>query len=205
MANVKFYSKEQVDALLPGAGELVPSTSGASAGDVLTYDGSDVGWDAPSGGLPDPTSATAGDVLTLDSNKDAIWQTPGGGSGMTAHTYSTWGQIYADLINKSQNDYIVTTTNNAAFDTYFGVSIQPQPANNRLLVKSIRMSSHDSVCNIYHYSAIVTSTSGDYVTGDVKNTNLTTNVSHTNTSGQYSAVPNATEVVIWYRLARSTE
>lgn len=50
MAALNVYSKEQVDALLPDSSELVPSTSGASSGDVLTFDGSSVGWAAGGGG-----------------------------------------------------------------------------------------------------------------------------------------------------------
>lgn len=51
MPTVDIYSKQQVDALIAGAG-----------------------------GLPDPTSASAGDVLALDSNKDPAWVAPSGGS-----------------------------------------------------------------------------------------------------------------------------
>ena len=50
MPTVDIYSKQQVDALIAGAG-----------------------------GLPDPASASAGDVLTLDSNKDPAWVAPSGG------------------------------------------------------------------------------------------------------------------------------
>lgn len=50
MPTVDIYSKQQVDALIPSANQLVPSTSGASSGDVLTFDGSNVGWAAGGGG-----------------------------------------------------------------------------------------------------------------------------------------------------------
>ena len=50
MATVEFYSKGQVDAKIPSAAQLVPSTSGATSGDVLTFDGSNVGWAAGGGG-----------------------------------------------------------------------------------------------------------------------------------------------------------
>lgn len=50
MATVEFYSKGQVDAKIPSAAQLVPSTSGATSGDVLTFDGSSVGWAAGGGG-----------------------------------------------------------------------------------------------------------------------------------------------------------
>ena len=50
MPTVDIYSKQQVDALIVGAG-----------------------------GLPDPASASVGDVLTLDSNKDPAWVAPSGG------------------------------------------------------------------------------------------------------------------------------
>ena len=80
MPTVDFYSKSQMDtklsnkadtSSLPTSSQLVPSTSGASSGDVLTFDGSSVGWAA--GG--------------------------GGGSGITAHTYSTLGDMINDLIS----------------------------------------------------------------------------------------------------------
>lgn len=74
MATLKIYSKDQTDALLankadtsalPAASQLVPSTSGAASGDVLT-----VGASGPE------------------------WATPGGGSsGLTAHTYNTWEEL----------------------------------------------------------------------------------------------------------------
>lgn len=69
MPTVDIYSKQQVDALIAGAG-----------------------------GLPDPTSASAGDVLTLDSNKDPAWVAPSGG-GITKHTYSTFGEFITDYLN----------------------------------------------------------------------------------------------------------
>ena len=71
MPTVDIYSKQQVDALIAGAG-----------------------------GLPDPTSASAGDVLTLDSNKDPAWSAPSSG-GITKHTYSTFAALYADVLTHS--------------------------------------------------------------------------------------------------------
>lgn len=62
MPSVKIYSKEQTDTLLgnkadtsalPSSSQLVPSTSGATSGDVLTFDGTNVGWSAASGGSSD--------------------------------------------------------------------------------------------------------------------------------------------------------
>ena len=59
MPTVDFYSKGQTDTLLaskadssalPTSAQLVPPTSGASSGDVLTFDGSNVGWSAGGGG-----------------------------------------------------------------------------------------------------------------------------------------------------------
>lgn len=59
MVTVDFYSKQQTDTLLsdkadtsalPTSAQLVPSTTGASSGDVLTFDGSAVGWSAGGGG-----------------------------------------------------------------------------------------------------------------------------------------------------------
>ena len=47
MTTVQFYSKDQVDAKIPESSQLVPATTGASAGDVLTFDGEDVAWTAP--------------------------------------------------------------------------------------------------------------------------------------------------------------
>lgn len=81
MATVEFYSKGQVDAKIPSAAQLVPSTSGATSGDVLTFDGSSVGWAAGGGGgggetVTDVTSisqllnlmynANSGDYVTIN-------------------------------------------------------------------------------------------------------------------------------------------
>lgn len=98
MPTIKIYSKEQVDALIAGAGGL-PDPASASAGDVLTLDSNkDPAWAEPDPGLPDTTSASAGDVLTLDSNKDPAWTTPAGGSGLTRHTYATFGAMRTDIL-----------------------------------------------------------------------------------------------------------
>ena len=65
------YTKTQADALLadkadvadlPTSEELVPDTAGASSGDVLTFNGSSVGWAAGGGG-----SQTAHTYATLDA------------------------------------------------------------------------------------------------------------------------------------------
>jgi len=60
MATVEFYSKAQVDAKIPSAAQLVPTTSGATSGDVLTFDGSSVGWAAGGGGGKTITSIADG-------------------------------------------------------------------------------------------------------------------------------------------------
>lgn len=64
MTNLNIYSKEQIDAILPTSSQLVPSTSGASLGDVLTYDGSDISWAPSSGGstFTEHTFSTAGNL-----------------------------------------------------------------------------------------------------------------------------------------------
>lgn len=49
MPSVDFYTKQQTDALLPSSDELVPSTSGASTGDVLTVGSSGAEWSTPTG------------------------------------------------------------------------------------------------------------------------------------------------------------
>ena len=78
MVTVDFYSKGQTDTLLsakanstdlPASSQLVPATTGASAGDVLTFDGSAVGWSAG-----------------------------GGGGGMSVHTYTSMTDIYNDIV-----------------------------------------------------------------------------------------------------------
>lgn len=69
MASIDLYTKQQVDALIASAG-----------------------------GLPDPTSASVGDVLTLDSNKDPAWTAAASG-GMTAHTYTSFDDMMADLVS----------------------------------------------------------------------------------------------------------
>ena len=67
MTTVPFYDKDQVDSLLggkadttdlPSSNELVPDTTGASQGDVLTVGASGAEWAAPSGGGPTVTQIT---------------------------------------------------------------------------------------------------------------------------------------------------
>lgn len=72
MPTVDIYSKQQVDALIAGAG-----------------------------GLPDPTGASAGDVLTLDSNKDPAWIAPGnsGNWAVVADTIAAWFQANVSIFN----------------------------------------------------------------------------------------------------------
>lgn len=62
MTNINIYSKEQIDA-------KIPSTTGASSGDVLTFNGSSTEW-APASG----------------------------GSGMARHTYNNAGELVTDII-----------------------------------------------------------------------------------------------------------
>ena len=63
MASIDLYTKQQIDA-------KIPSTSGASSGDVLTFNGSANVWAAPGGG----------------------------GSGISAHTYTTYGALITDIL-----------------------------------------------------------------------------------------------------------
>ena len=83
MPTVDFYSKGQTDSLLsakadssdlPSSSQLVPSTSGASSGDVLTFNGSSTEWAAPGGSGGDwieidvsnmPTNFTNGEIIRL--------------------------------------------------------------------------------------------------------------------------------------------
>lgn len=102
MPTVDIYSKGQTDALLsakansadlPSSAQLVPSTSGASSGDVLTFDGSSVGWAA--GGS--------------------------GGSGIIAHTYTNYADLRADLLAHpfaiiKCKAYKVSTSSNVIYD-----------------------------------------------------------------------------------------
>lgn len=53
---------------LPTSSQLVPSTSGASSGDVLSFDGTNIGWNT------------------------------GGSSGMSVHTYTSMTDIYNDIV-----------------------------------------------------------------------------------------------------------
>lgn len=75
MASLKIYSKEQTDALLqnkanasdlPASEQLVPTTSGASQGDVLTVGAS-----------------------------GTEWSTPSASGGMAPHTYTSWAEFVA--------------------------------------------------------------------------------------------------------------
>lgn len=67
-----------------GGGSSLPDQTGHS-GEFLTTDGTDASWGAISE-VPSTTGATEGDVLTVDSNGDAVWQAGGGGGSYTAGT-----------------------------------------------------------------------------------------------------------------------
>ena len=77
MASIKIYDKEQVDNLMSGKADVadLPST------DEL---------------VPDTTGASEGDVLTLNNNLQPQWAA-GGSGGITAHTYSSWSDFIADM------------------------------------------------------------------------------------------------------------
>ena len=80
MASIKIYSKEQVDTLMSSKADM---TDLPSADDLV----------------PDTTGTSVGDVLTIDANHTPVWQAAGGGdSGVTAHTYATFGEFATDLI-----------------------------------------------------------------------------------------------------------
>lgn len=89
MASIDLYTKQQIDAKLP-------DTTGAATGDVLTFNGSGNAWTAIPDQLPATGTASAGDILTLDSNKDPAWSAAPS-SGMAAHTFTTFGEIYAAI------------------------------------------------------------------------------------------------------------
>lgn len=87
-----------------GGGSSLPDQDGHS-GEFLTTDGTDASWGAVSE-VPSTTGATEGDVLTVDSNGDPAWTTPSGGglpdqtgqSGKfltTDGTDASWGTISA--------------------------------------------------------------------------------------------------------------
>ena len=80
MPTVDIYSKQQVDALIAGAG-----------------------------GLPDPASASAGDVLTLDSNKDPAWVAPSGGGGRTTVSITTQAELIAFMEAAKDGDELYGT------------------------------------------------------------------------------------------------
>lgn len=62
MASIDLYTKQQIDA-------KIPDTTGASSGDVLTFNGS--------------------------AN---VWAAPSGGAGVTAHTYASFGALVTDIL-----------------------------------------------------------------------------------------------------------
>ena len=87
-----------------GGGSSLPDQPGHS-GEFLTTDGTDASWGSVSE-VPSTTGATEGDVLTVDSNGDPAWTTPSGGglpdqtgqSGKfltTDGTDASWGTINA--------------------------------------------------------------------------------------------------------------
>ena len=80
MATVNFYSKEQTDALLPDADDLIPDFSGASIGDVLTINNyGSPAWEAIGGsggeGWEDidplnlPSDLSEDDIILIDIAK----------------------------------------------------------------------------------------------------------------------------------------
>ena len=94
MTTINVYSKEQTDVLLgnkanttdlPTSSELVPDTTGASVGDVLTVGSSGTEWSTLSSG------------------------------GITAHTYSNFGELATDL--QAHPDGILIYTGGILFGT----------------------------------------------------------------------------------------
>ena len=84
-----------------GGGSSLPDQTGHS-GEFLTTDGTDASWGAVSE-VPSTTGATEGDVLTVDSNGDPAWTTPSGG-GLPDQTGQSGKFLTTDGTDASWSD-----------------------------------------------------------------------------------------------------
>lgn len=99
-----------------GGGSSLPDQTGHS-GEFLTTDGTDASWGAVSQ-VPSTTGATQGDVLTVDSGGNAVWQAGGGGlpsqTGQSGKFLTTDGTdaSWSDkpLVNKATGTYSIQLT-----------------------------------------------------------------------------------------------
>ena len=96
-----------------GGGSSLPDQDG-HAGEFLTTDGTDASWGAVSE-VPSTTGATEGDVLTVDSNGDPAWTTPSGG-GLPDQTGQSGKFLTTDGTDASWSNLVGTapTTNNTS-------------------------------------------------------------------------------------------
>ena len=94
-----------------GGGSSLPDQTGHS-GEFLTTDGTDASWGSVSE-VPSTTGATEGDVLTVDSNGDPAWTTPSGG-GLPDQTGQSGKFLTTDGTDTSWSSLVGTapTTNN---------------------------------------------------------------------------------------------
>lgn len=91
--------------------------------------------------IPATTSAAAGDVLTLDSNKNAIWQAPSGGGGVTITELNS-NNLISSIMSMDIGDKIIANQIGSGANngkqitqvemTYLGLSA----SNNRTFIVS---------------------------------------------------------------------
>ena len=148
MPSVNIYSKEQIDNLMPSSDELVPDTSGASNGDVLTYDGTDIGWMTPSGGVTRTTITNSlSDLITAMHNANAgsiivMYGVTLGRSGEDNNIIALaaikmnstqWAPTYVETLNDLGNSawgrYNVLFTSTTELKYYTDRSYTPYTAN----------------------------------------------------------------------------
>lgn len=190
MASIKIYSKEQVDGLLPTSTQLVPS--GGSTGQVLTKSASGTEWTTPSAGinvvqstgsstsdvmsqkavtdnLPSssqlvPTLGSAGQVLTVNSGGTGTeWITPSSGSsGISAHSYTTMGELVTDIIAHPIGILQYIGSDNAS-SMLFNLSVRDTTTVKINEQSIFGYSSNGDVVDIYAGSAQYTKTSTSLV------------------------------------------
>ena len=109
-------------AAKPGSagGSSLPDQDGHS-GEFLTTDGTDASWGAVSE-VPSTTGATEGDVLTVDSNGDPAWTTPSGG-GLPDQTGQSGKFLTTDGTDASWSDKpLVNSTTETSSLTILGTA-----------------------------------------------------------------------------------
>lgn len=151
------------DAINGSGGSVLPDTSEASAGDVLTLDSDkELSWAAPENELPNTSGASAGDVLTLDANKEPAWVAPSSGGSETHDVYvstdrgATWSETPISL-----EEWIANCEAGNVY-TADGIWVKITNLLGRESVR-LRLISHDSIYMYFNYPSARSKTTWQFV------------------------------------------